>query len=745
MVSIGMEQYIRQCSAAILLLSLFHAERASGTHLVGGELTYEYVGLNAQGENEFEVHCYIYRDCSSNNTNETGFDPSAAIGVYQQNNLITTASGSLNPALVIEIIPENPNNCAFLPEDLCIERAEYIINVSLPASQQEYTIVHQRCCRSPVILNLTNPEEQGFSLVTTIPASTSASAINSTPIFDQLPQAFVCSNYPFSIDNSATDPDGDSLSYSISPLYLGGFPLEPIPNPPTGPPFNSVNWAPGFAPQAPLGAGSGLTIDPVSGVLSASPGIIGKFVLGIVVTEWRNGQPIGSILRDFTMDVVACNILSPGYDAPDPCSGLTINFDQFMNPSDTYVWDFGVADADDDLSAEAEPQFTYDEPGVYDVSLFFETGSCSDSMFFEVVVHESWNSTFEVTDLVCFDGGWLGQLEIDDSNWTPYMEWEWNFGVDSDPASASNVTPDEVWFASGSDVTVELESSAFTCEQSADFVVELPDLPLADFEIDYEPCSGLDVSFVNLSPNTGPFFWNFGTGLGTSTDEVSPVFTYPSYGSYEVELTAGQDSDCADVQTLQIDILPEFPFDSTYAVQPFIQCDESGFVLLQHSGAGVDELTWDFPGILSSNELTVQAEFPSTGVYSGTLTLYNEACDLTAAFNIEADVPQPLSGVTYQIPNVISPNNDGQNDSFSTVLVNGNDEAVSGLNPGDFYTYNLSIYNRWGTPVFESLQAGKVWRPAPEVPDGTYYVVLSARHICDETLFNYTGELSVVR
>jgi hypothetical protein len=180
-------------------------------------------------------------------------------------------------------------------------------------------------------------------------------------------------------------------------------------------------------------------------------------------------------------------------------------------------------------------------------------------------------------------------------------------------------------------------------------------------------------------------------------------------------------------------------------VQSFTQCDESGFVLLQHSGVGVEELTWNFPGILSSNELTVEANFPGTGIYAGTLTLYNEACDLTATFNIEADVPQPLSGVTYQIPNVISPNNDGQNDSFSTVLVNGDDEVVSGLNPGDFYTYNLNVYNRWGTPVFESSQAGKAWRPAPEVTEGTYYVVLSARHICDETLFNYTGELSVVR
>ena len=127
----------------MLLLSC--ALQMTATHLVGGELTYEFTGVNAQGENEYEVHCYIYRDCSSNNTNGTGFDNSAVIGVYQGNNFITSASAFLNPSLVIEIIPENPNNCAFLPEDLCIERAEYIISLSLPPSQQEYTLVHQRC------------------------------------------------------------------------------------------------------------------------------------------------------------------------------------------------------------------------------------------------------------------------------------------------------------------------------------------------------------------------------------------------------------------------------------------------------------------------------------------------------------------------------------------------------------------------------------------------------------------------
>ena len=160
---------------------------------------------------------------------------------------------------------------------------------------------------------------------------------------------------------------------------------------------------------------------------------------------------------------------------------------------------------------------------------------------------------------------------------------------------------------------------------------------------------------------------------------------------------------------------------------------------------GADELMWDFPGVIATSDLTAQVNFPGVGLYFGTLTLFNAACDITVVYDIEADIPQPLTGVSYEIPNVISPNNDGRNDSFSPVLVDGSNNVYSALDPGDFVFYDLNIYNRWGNPVFESSQGGRAWRPSENVLEGTYYVTLSARHVCDELPFQYVGELSVVR
>ena len=730
--------------AVLIGLLLAFPKLSEATHLVGGELTYVYQGTNASGQNEFEVHCYIYRDCSSNNTNGTGFDGTAAVAVYQGSTLITTVSGNLDFSSVTDIIPQNPNNCAFLPEDLCIERGEYVINIALEPSQIPYTLVHQRCCRSPSITNLVIPEDQGFSLTTTIPGNLTLVNPNSTPIFNELPQAFVCNNYPFQLDNSATDMDGDSLSYTLCPIFLGGTPLTPIPNPPTGPPFTQVGWSPGFSSPNPLGAVAGLTINPITGLLSGTPNLAGKFALGVCVIEWRNGQQIGSILRDFTLDVVTCNIQSPGYETPEPCTGMTVDFDQVSNPSEAYTWDFGVAGSDD-VSTLAEPSFTYDEPGIYSVSLYFETGTCADSLFFEVTAHATWDAEFEIVDLVCDDGGWTGNIELDTSEWTNYINWNWSFGENSMPPNLTNEHPSSVWFPQDEEITVTLNSSAFNCINNAQQALELPSLPLANFEVISDPCSGLEVAFENLSPQSGPFSWDFGGGAGLPNDETDPVFVYPAFGTYLVTLTAGAGSECADIQTQEVIVLPNNPFDSTWVIQPLAACEETGFMLLQYNGNGADAVTWDFPGVFSSDSSSVEMYFPSVGDYQGTITLYNAYCDVEQTWDIEATVPPALQGIDYLVPNVISANNDAKNDVLTAQLTGPDGNPISALDPGQFYRYELSVFNRWGNQIFSTQQAGRGWRPDESVAEGTYYVLFKSHHVCDDEPFEYSGEVTVVR
>ncbi|MEO6882454.1 MAG: gliding motility-associated C-terminal domain-containing protein [Bacteroidia bacterium] len=65
---------------------------------------------------------------------------------------------------------------------------------------------------------------------------------------------------------------------------------------------------------------------------------------------------------------------------------------------------------------------------------------------------------------------------------------------------------------------------------------------------------------------------------------------------------------------------------------------------------------------------------------------------------------------TIQIPNVITPNNDGKNDYFYIENLPQNAE--------------LTIYNRWGNNVYQSLNYQNNWK-ADEVNAGTYYYLLT--------------------
>ena len=66
------------------------------------------------------------------------------------------------------------------------------------------------------------------------------------------------------------------------------------------------------------------------------------------------------------------------------------------------------------------------------------------------------------------------------------------------------------------------------------------------------------------------------------------------------------------------------------------------------------------------------------------------------------------------IPNVFTPNNDGENDAFE---IKGN--AISTLGP------TLTVYNRWGEILYVQADYENTWAPdETEAADGTYYVML---------------------
>ena len=87
------------------------------------------------------------------------------------------------------------------------------------------------------------------------------------------------------------------------------------------------------------------------------------------------------------------------------------------------------------------------------------------------------------------------------------------------------------------------------------------------------------------------------------------------------------------------------------------------------------------------------------------------------------------------IPNIFTPNGDGQNDLFLPIS-QGIDE------------YELLIYNRWGQLVVSIEQSNHGWdgrNSAGEmVQDGTYYFVISGLGL-DNQVFSETGHFLLER
>ncbi len=83
---------------------------------------------------------------------------------------------------------------------------------------------------------------------------------NSSPVFNSNDAVAICMGSGFEFDFSATDLEGDSLSYQFCNAYTGGGPSRgqnclncPVPNPGAPPPYSSISYSGNYSAAYPLG------------------------------------------------------------------------------------------------------------------------------------------------------------------------------------------------------------------------------------------------------------------------------------------------------------------------------------------------------------------------------------------------------------------------------------------------------------------------------------------------------------
>lgn len=358
----------------VLCFALFlQPKMGLATHVVGGEVKYD-----ALGNDRYYIHLTLYVDCINGSPGAISLDSTGFLGVFDG-----LSGDSIHLDTVYRVPPIRLNKsyyeCVKPSGDVCVDMYTYDTVMTLPENEAGYHIVYQRCCRNHSILNLNDPGDQGASYTAFIPG-VKRFGLNSNPRFNERPPNYLCVSQPLIFDHSATDPDGDSMVYRICTPFLGATARRPKPLP-LAPPHDSVIWQAPYTDQLPLPVKDSFVIDAQTGKLSFIPNRVGQYVFGVCVEEYRKGELMGSSIRDYQFNVIACEIvIEADIFIPDFTCQEEIEISVRSTEATHYHWDFGLDSVDSDTSNLERPTFRYPGPGRYLVTLEVFKGRCTDTV-----------------------------------------------------------------------------------------------------------------------------------------------------------------------------------------------------------------------------------------------------------------------------------------------------------------------------------------------------------------------------
>ncbi|MBI2968193.1 MAG: PKD domain-containing protein [Bacteroidetes bacterium] len=347
-----------------LLIVFLFPFRTYSTHIIGGELYYQCIGSN-----NYIITLKLYRDGCQNCY---PFDHPTSIYIFNPNGTLFNEIEFNNFDSLK--VPLPLFDLCYSNEPITVWEITLETTVNLPAATGGYTIVYQRCCRTGDIINIANSNDFGTTYFTHIPDP--ASLCNSSPLYNNYPPVFLCVDDTFLFDHSATDLDGDSLVYELCPSFDGADVFDPKPDPPLPPPYNYIQYQAPYSAYYPMDANPPLTIDSETGLLTGKPVTIGKYNVTVCVSEFRNGNFMGSASRDFIFNVVNCieKNITAGFFHTD--SALMVNFSNtsIIQGNAAYSWDFG----DGSFSSDSNPSHLFNTSGIYNVCLTVSDTGCYD-------------------------------------------------------------------------------------------------------------------------------------------------------------------------------------------------------------------------------------------------------------------------------------------------------------------------------------------------------------------------------
>jgi gliding motility-associated-like protein len=169
-----------------------------------------------------------------------------------------------------------------------------------------------------------------------------------------------------------------------------------------------------------------------------------------------------------------------------------------------------------------------------------------------------------------------------------------------------------------------------------------------------------------------------------------PLMSEVVEGTYNIMVIDG--NTCTAETSVTVTV-PSEPMPTIDGAAELIVGEISNYSIEQSlfTGLAIDSVVWTANGSVICNEVgcfSLSNEAPIVNTTYEVTVFYNNGCSVVRSIEVEVTEPDPI--FTVDIPNIISPNNDGENDEW--MVVTGDPEVM---------VNSVRIMDRWGNLVFE--------------------------------------------
>ena len=585
---------------------------AHASHIVGGEVFYTYLGPGVGANtSRYLISLRLFRDCNQPCGGQTGVAclPTVAnIGIFT--NAVPfgrVLDVQLPRTSFVPITLSAYPACINVKPPVCYEVATFSGEVTLNNNAAGYRLSYQNCCRvtsANVTSNASTPTGvPGATYEAVMPGTDLLpTGVNSSAVFLLKDTALVCNNKNFTLNFTATDPDGDSLSYAFVAAYGSGNITGAVDQPPNPPPYGNLTYNTflGYTADQPLGPN--VSIDATTGIISGVSPANGNYVVNVLVFEWRNGFVIGQHRKDFVLKVEACDFAAATVALDNyVCKSFTTTFQNLSTSSSItgYLWNFGdPASGVNNTSTQPTPSHTFTDTGTFKIKLTVYGGpGCESSDSGSWHVFPGFVPNFDYVGS-CFQT----PFQFIDKSTAVYgtvTGWKWDFGVPAvgtDTSSFKN--PSYKYDAPGSYNVRLIVGSTKGCRDTIIRPVSVTEKPFLKLPFRDTLICSID-TLPLLAETTGASTVKWTPNYNLSNTNINNPLSWPKDTTvYVISVTEGV---CTTSDSIQVNVLDfitvELPPDTTICRGDSIQLrPETHALSFQWSpSAGLNNSTFKYP------------------------------------------------------------------------------------------------------------------------------------------------------